>query len=56
LVPKGGERERERERERETLTRVEPNGVDTLDLPDERGQADVPHRLRPLVLRSDGSA
>jgi hypothetical protein len=56
LVPKGGERERERESEEETLTRVEPNGADTLDLPHERGQADVPHRPRPLVLRGDGSA
>jgi hypothetical protein len=50
------ERERERESEEETLTRVEPNGADTLDLPHERGQADVPHRPRPLVLRGDGSA
>ena len=35
------------------LTRVEPDGVDPLDLPHERWQPHRPHRLGALVLRAD---
>jgi hypothetical protein len=41
--------------EEEMLTRVEPDGVDPLDLPHERRQAHRPHRLGAVVLRDEAS-